>query len=114
MSRYRYDPVKDRMTVLDEKNGAWKPVRKSKRDKVAAPYAFSDIREFVSVATHAPVLISSRSKLAAYERANNIRQCGDHKPGDIIGRRKSKVETELAHAKRVGGDLHATWSDFRQ
>ena len=111
MSRYRYDPVKDRMLVLDEKTGRWKADRKTKgADRIAAPIVMPDIREFVSNATDKPVLIGSRSKRAAYERANNIRQCGDHKPGDIIGRRRKHVEAGLHEARKLGGGVTVQWT----
>ena len=109
MSRYRYDPVKDRMLVLDDKTGEWKPDRKRK-GKVGAPTVVPDIREFVSHATDKPVLIGSRSRLRAYERSNNVRQCGDLKPGEIIAKRKSYVEAGLAEARRLGGGVSIQWT----
>lgn len=112
--RYRYDAKADRMMVLDERIGKWKPDRSRKNaNRVVAPSVMPDIRAFVANATDKPVEITSRSQLGRYERANNIRQCGDYKPGEIIARRKKKVEAGLAEAKRLGGGVNVTWSEFR-
>lgn len=114
MSRYRIDPKTGKTLRLNEKTGRWVQDRTR-----AKGFDFSkrmnfvpDIKEFVSVATEKPVLISSRSQLAAYERSNNIRQAGDFKKGEIAGRRKKKVERELYEAKALGGGVNVAWSDF--
>ena len=113
MSRYRYDTKTDRMMVLNEATGEWKPARKTK-GKVGAPSVMPDIKEFVTVAGHdTPVLISSRAKLRAYERSNNIRQCGDLKPGEIIARERARIAGSRDEARRLGGDTSVTWTDFR-
>lgn len=58
--------------------------RQDKRSSLPTPFFISDITPFVSIATKDTVEITSRSQLRAYERANNIRQCGDFKKGEII------------------------------
>jgi hypothetical protein len=107
MSRYRYDAKSDRVLVLDEKTGKWKPDRR--KAKAGAPFVMPDIKEFIARATDKPVLIGSRSKLAAYQRAHNIRQCGDFKRGEIMQRRNKTVERGLAEAKKLGGGAPLTW-----
>lgn len=87
------------------------PIRSPKRRKpdpdrrspLGGPMIMSDIREFVSVATDKPVRITSRSQLAAYERSNNIRQCGDYKPGEVVRREKRRVNAPIEAAKKVKG-----------
>ena len=112
--RYRYDAKADRIMVLDERTGKWKPDRSRKNaGKIVAPSVMPDIRAFVAVATEKPMEITSRSQLGRYERSNNIRQCGDYRPGEVIERRKKRVERELGEAKRLGGGVNATWTDFR-
>lgn len=61
-------------------------------ENISIPAFIGDIKPFVSVATREPVEISSRSKLRAYERANNIRQCGDFKPGEVVSEQRKRVE----------------------
>lgn len=112
--RYRYDHARDRLMVLDERTGKWKPDR-SRRNarKIVAPSVMPDICRFVANATDKPVEITSRSQLGRYERAHNIRQCGDYKPGEIAARRHKKVQAGLDEAKRLGGGVTATWAEFR-
>lgn len=62
------------------------------RSDLPTPAFMSDIKPFVSIATQKPVEITSRSQLRAYERGNNIRQCGDFKPGQIISEQKARLE----------------------
>ena len=54
------------------------------RSELATPSFIGDIKPFISTATPQTVEITSRSQLRAYERSNNIRQCGDYKPGQIV------------------------------
>jgi hypothetical protein len=114
MTTYRYDADAKCMIVLDEKTGRWKKARKTK-DRVCAPSVMADIKPFVARATEKPVEITSRSQLARYERANNVRQCGDFKPGEVIAKRQKKLTTEIAEAtKRAGVPLSSVnWSEFR-
>ena len=107
MSRYRYCAKTDRFLVFDEKTERWKPERKSKaKDKAPAIGAFfmPDIKPFVANAADKPVEITSRSQLGAYERSNNIRQAGDHRPGEMIDRAKSRTERDMREASRLARD----------
>ena len=114
MSRYKFDPNTGKLLAYNETTGEWRPDRSRKNaNRVVAPSVMSDIREFIAHAGDKPVLIGSRSKLAAYERSNNIRQCGDYRKGEVIARRKKKVSKEFENAKAIGGDNSVTWSDFR-
>lgn len=119
MSRYRWDDKTGKFLRLNE-NGKWvKDRKKPKGFDYSRPMNFvPDIREFVAHATDKPVLITSRSQLARYERANNVRQCGDYKPGEIQERRRKKVERERAEAIKSAGlrpeqAKPVTWSEFR-
>ena len=118
MSRYRYDADKKCMLVLDAKTGKWKPERKAAKDKFnyAGRVNFMpDIKEFVANATDRPTLITSRSQLGRYERSNNIRQCGDFKPGEVIAREKKRKERDMQEASRLARDtrLHAKVDHFK-
>lgn len=113
MSRYRYDSGTGRMLRFDERAGAWKPDRSRKNaSRIVAPSVMPDIRAFVAHAADKPQLITSRSQLGRYERSNNIRQAGDFRPGEIVQRRKKRVDAGLAEAKRLGGGVNVTWSEF--
>lgn len=118
MSRYKFDKKTNRMLVLDEETGKWKPERKKKgKFDFNRPVNFvPDIQEFVSYATDKPVLIGSRSKLRAYERANNIRQCGDFRKGEIVTnvqKRKEQAIREIARlnseSRPLGGGFSYRW-----
>ena len=107
MSRYRYDAATGKMLTLDPKTGKWKPERNKTKDKFnyAGRVNFMpDIKEFVANATDKPTLITSRSQLARYERSNNIRQCGDFKPGEIIAREKKRKERDMQEASRLASE----------
>lgn len=81
------DPA-NRLPPREEKE----PVKFDKRaENVSIPYFLSDIEPFISIATRDTVEITSRSQLRAYERANNIRQCGELK-GKIIPEQKARME----------------------
>lgn len=105
MSRYRYCPKTDALLVLNEKTGKWRKAPKIK-DKAPALGAFfmPDIKPFVAHASDRPVEITSRSQLGAYERSNNIRQCGDLKPGEIIAKTQSRRERDMQEASRLARD----------
>jgi hypothetical protein len=118
MAKYRYDDNTGKMLRLNEKTGKWVKDRKkvAKFDFDRPMNYVPDIGEFVAHATDKPVLIGSRSKLAAYERANGVRQCGDFKRGEIAERRARKVQREIAEVTKRAGvrpDNRVTWSDFR-
>lgn len=111
MARFKIDPKSGKVLVYSERTGKWRVERKKKgEDRIATPSVMPDIKEFVANATDKPALITSRSQLARYERSNNIRQCGDHKPGDIIARRKKSVEAGLAEARKLGGGVTVQWT----
>jgi hypothetical protein len=59
---------------------------------IAIPAFIGDIAPFVANATRDTVEITSRSQLRAYERANNIRQCGDYKPRQIVTEQSKRME----------------------
>jgi len=117
--RYRYDEKTGKVLRLNEKTGKWVPDRKKAKgfDFSKSVNFVPDIREFVANATDKVVLISSRSQLARYERANNIRQCGDFKTGEIAQRRTKKIDREYKEAVKAAGlrpeqVKPLTWSDF--
>jgi hypothetical protein len=115
--RYRYNDTTDKMEVWCDKAGKWKPDKayNGRFDYSKPMNVMLDIGEFVAHATDKPVLISSRSKLAAYERSNGVRQAGDFRRGEIAERRQKKVEREIeAVTKRTGirPGNGVTWSDF--
>jgi hypothetical protein len=89
--------------VWDEAKGKWRPETKkeAKVDRFdysrSAHYAFSDIKEFVSPIDGS--LISSRSKLAHHNRAHNVRQNGDLKPGEIVARENKRIDATRQAAK---------------
>jgi hypothetical protein len=72
-----------------------------KRSPLGCPMLMNDIKEFVSHATDRPVRITSRSQLAAYERSNNIRQCGDYKPGEVVAREKKRIQKGIDNARAM-------------
>jgi hypothetical protein len=78
---------------------------------IAIPAFLSDIKPFVANATRETVEITSRSKLRAYERANNIRQCGDFKPGEIVSEQRKRMEkaTYLPPEEKKAADFK--WVD---
>jgi hypothetical protein len=95
------------------------PIRSAKPKKrapdrrstvVQAPYFMNDIKEFVANATDKPVRITSRTQLAAYERSNNVKQCGDFKPGAIVAKEKKRIQDGLDRAKALSKKAKATAS----
>lgn len=80
-------------------------------ENVSRPYFVADIKPFVSCATKDTVEITSRSQLRAYERANDIRQCGDWKPGQIVGDQNSRIEkaTYVSPEDKAAADFK--WTD---
>jgi hypothetical protein len=77
---------------------------------IAIPAFIGDIAPFVANATRDTVEITSRSQLRAYERANNIRQCGDYKPGEIVQGQKKRLEAnKLPEAEVKAADFK--WVD---
>jgi hypothetical protein len=121
MAKYRWDEKSEKFLVWSERSGKWVKERKKspgKFDFNRPMHYVPDIGEFVAHATEKPVLISSRSKLAAYERSNGVRQCGDFKRGEIAERRKKKVEREVSEAVRQAGlrpeqVRPIAWTEFR-
>jgi hypothetical protein len=83
----------------------------SKRSKkLALPSFVGDIKPFVANATQKPVEITSRSQLRAYERGNDIRQCGDFKPGEIISSQNKRMEAfKVSEADAKASDFK--WVD---
>lgn len=75
--------------------------------EIKAPMVMRDIGEFVANAHYdrpsnwKPQLISSRSKLRAYERSNDLRQAGDFLPGEIMRGVTQKREKEAARANHL-------------
>lgn len=102
---YRYDAKSDRMMVLDEKTGEWKPDKsRSKKLKAGTGYTvMPDIKEFVSPVDGS--LISSRSKLFFHNRGHGVKQCGDFKPGEIIARTNAKN----AEVRKLAEGATAKW-----
>lgn len=47
--------------------------------------------------------ITSRSQLRAHERTHNVRQAGDFKPGELIGKEKARVADNRRRAE--GGSV---------
>ena len=117
MSRIKICRDTGRVLSYCEKTGTWKPERK-KKDKFnyAGRVNFMpDIKAFVANATDRPTLITSRSQLARSERSNNIRQCGDFKPGEVIAREKKSKDRDMQEASRLARDtrLHAKVDHFK-
>jgi hypothetical protein len=84
----------------------------SKRSEaVGVPYVMNDIKPFVSVATEEPVEITSRSQLRAYERDNDIRQCGDYKPGQVVAEQKERIEQATAIPDDAKSSVEFNWVD---
>ena len=106
MSRSRYDAKRNCIVTLNEKTGKWVRERKAKDNfNYAGRVNFMpDIKEFVANATDKPTLITSRSQLGRYERSNNIRQCGDFKPGEVIAREKKRKERDMQEASRLASE----------
>ena len=48
--------------------------------------------------------ITSRSQLRAHERKHGVKQCGDYKPGELIGRENKRVE-RIREMARTGDPL---------
>ena len=76
-------------------------------DTPKAPMVMRDIGEFVARAHKdlpgrwKPQVISSRSKLRAYERSNDLRQAGDFKAGEMIGLAAKQREKEAQRANHL-------------
>lgn len=84
--------------------------RPNKRSSLATPAFIGDIKPFVAHATQKPVEITSRSQLRAYERGNNIRQCGDFKPGEVISSQNKRMEAfKVSEADAKASDFK--WVD---
>jgi hypothetical protein len=118
MSRYRIDPKSGKTLVLNEKTGKWRPDRaKANKFDPSKPMNFMpDIAEVVVNATDKPVVLTSRSQRAAYCRANNIREAGDFKRGEIAERQARKVRQEIEAVTKLTGirpGKTVNWSDFR-
>jgi hypothetical protein len=104
MARYKFT-ADGRMLKLDEATGEWKPERRTSKGKSKLKFGrgvnyVPDIAEFVAHATDTPTLISSRSQLARYERANNIRQVGNDLKGRIVAEGKRRAAAERALVAR--------------
>lgn len=82
-------------------------IEQSQDRTVKCPTVVRDIEGFVARAHFdypdrwKPSEITSRSKLRAYERSNNIRQAGDFKPGEIMRKRHKTREKEATTANRL-------------
>lgn len=115
MARYKFDAKTGAMLVLNEKTGRWNKDRPKKGKPITQVNVFSDIKEFVANATDTPTLITSRSKLRAYERANGLRQAGDFRPGEIIAKAEKRREQDatrqsrLMRETRLNGGKHFEW-----
>jgi hypothetical protein len=118
VAKYRIDPKTGKTLVFNERTGKWRPDR-SKADKFdfSKPMNFMpDIAEVLVHATEKPVLLTSRSQRAAYCRANNIREAGDFKRGEIAERQAKKARQEIERVTKETGIRPAssvTWGDFR-
>ncbi len=87
-----------------------RPNYSNRAENVSIPHFISDIEPFVSIATRDTVEITSRSQLRAYERANNIRQCGDLK-GKVIPEQKKRIEAETYISEADKQSVDFKWVD---
>lgn len=87
-----------------------RPDFSNRAENIAIPYFVGDIAPFISIATRDPTLISSRSQLRAYERANDIRQCGDLK-GKIVPEQKKRAEQQRAISEADKKAVDFKWVD---
>lgn len=115
MARYKFDDKRNCMLVLNEKTGRWIKDRvKKTKAPIAGAFFMPDIKPFVANATDKPVEITSRSQLARYERANQIRQCGDYRTGEMISRVNARSERDMREASRLAREtgLHQKVKHF--
>jgi hypothetical protein len=96
----------------------WKPPKKKQpkrypSKRVAGPAILPDISTaYKDGGFKSPIdgeFITSRSQLRAHERKHNVRQAGDFRKGELIGREKAKHEANMDFVRRHGGPISTEW-----
>ncbi len=66
-----------------------------RRNKQDSPFVLKDVNAaYKDGGILSPIdgsFITSRSQLRAHERTHNVRQAGDFKPGELIGKERARV-----------------------
>ena len=86
--------------------------KRAKQATASGPYVVPDLdRAYAKdggiVSPITGELITSRKQLRAHERQHNVKQCGDFRPGELVGRERSKHEAQQEFVRKHGG--HVEW-----